>query len=129
MLVYMVDGMVGQRDLADVMGTSAAVVGSLRQSIRRKLAVPKGADVIGVLHQRGLDDVPALATPDLEGLPVDRRRNLVLRAAIRDLDTVIKRIRAKAQVLPVEDDATAVLALSDRLLAVREQTIAETRVS
>lgn len=129
MLVYMVDGMVGQRDLADVMGTSAAVVGSLRQSIRRKLAVPKGADVIGVLHQRGLDDVAALATPDLEGLPVDRRRNLVLRAAIRDLDTVIKRIRAKAQVLPVEDDATAVLALSDRLLAVREQTIAETRVS
>jgi DNA-binding CsgD family transcriptional regulator len=100
-LILLLEGQTSTRDIADVLGSTPGAVQTMRQTIRRKLAVPRNGDLAAFV-----DDLPALrdlATRPPEATssrPVaERRRNLVLRSAVRDLAAAAERVRAKAGAL------------------------------
>ena len=108
-LVLLLEGPVSTRDIADVLGSSPGSVHAIRQTIRRKLAIPRNAaSVVEQLpHLRTLANQRRDETAP--PLPVaERRTNLVLRSAMRELDTAANRVRAKAAALAsLADDAGA----------------------
>lgn len=100
-LVLLLDGRVSTRDLADVLGSTTAAVQTIRQSIRRKLAIPRNGDLAHFFDAMpALRDVAVRLTPPAPSAPArERRTNLVLRATMRELDDTASRVRAKAGAL------------------------------
>lgn len=128
------------QDVADAIGTTTATISALRQSIRRKLNVPRGTEVIGFLREQEADltylfEAPAVVAPQSE-----RRRYHVLRAAIRDLDVTARRAQARTQGLltladtSVDPERSALLAeaaiveaLVRDVIALRDRMIEQAR--
>lgn len=100
-LLLLLEGPASTQDIVDVIGSSRAAVSSIRQSIRRKLGVPRHADL-----RDFVETVPGLREYAREGVrdeasrpDVERRRHLVLRASLRDLQTLSNRLTARAESL------------------------------
>jgi len=87
------------QDAADALGTTTGTISSVRQSIRRKLAVPRGSEVMQFLHSQDVE-LGVLFEATIATEPsVERRRLHVLRAAIRDLDVTARRAATRASAL------------------------------
>jgi DNA-binding CsgD family transcriptional regulator len=100
-LVLLLDGATTQ-EIAGILGVGRGTVNGVRQSIRRKLAIPAHADLgDSVTRLPGIrDHLRQVAEPVVVPHPApDRRRNLVLRAALRDIDGVATRAAAKSRAL------------------------------
>jgi hypothetical protein len=87
------------QDVADALGMAASVVATVRQSIRRKLAVPKGADLRDFLRMHDIDHETLAIEVPLDDRQTDRRRRFVLRAAIHELELALSRILSKGKTL------------------------------
>ena len=100
-LVLMING-ASTTDIADVLGVGRGTINGIRQSIRRKLAIPARADLPDFVSRLpGLGEhLRNVAEPIVVPRPTaDRRSNLVLRAALRDLDAAAVRVAAKSRAL------------------------------
>lgn len=107
-LVLLLDGATTP-DIADVLGVGRGTVNGVRQAIRRKLAIPAHADLSEFVTQLpGIrEHLRQVAEPIVVPRPAaDRRRDLVLRAALRDLDTAAERIAAKGRALTTLADSS-----------------------
>lgn len=99
--MLLLEGHSSTRDLADILGSTPGAVQTVRQTIRRKLAVPRNGDLA-----QFIDDLPGLRDLARERLAPgprpalgERRQNLVLRAAVRELESAVARVRAKVGAL------------------------------
>lgn len=107
-LVLLLDGATTP-DIADVLGVGRGTVNGVRQAIRRKLAIPSHADLSDFVagHPGIQEHLRQVAEPIVVPRPAaDRRRDLVLRAALRDLDTAAERIAAKGRALVTLADSS-----------------------
>ena len=145
-LVLWVDQKATVQDAADALGTTTGTISSVRQSIRRKLAVPRGSEVGEFLRSNGVDvealfDEPA-APAAAEEAPPERRRLHVLRSAIRDLDVTARRAVTRANALhrlaahsddgaraPILAEAAVVEALAADVIELRDRIIVEARTA
>ena len=130
------------QDAADALGTTTGMVSSVRQSIRRKLAVPRGSDVVEFLRANGADLSVVFDAADDEPVPVERRRLHVLRSAIRDLDMTARRASTRAAALqrlaehsdddaraPMLAEAKVVEALAHDVIELRDRMLVEARAA
>jgi len=131
------------QDAADALGTTSGTISSVRQSIRRKLAVPRGSDVIEFLRDNDVDLEAVLGGTKPPGAPpVERRRLHVLRSAIRDLDVTARRAATRAAALhrlaassddddrgPILLEAAVVEALAADVIELRDRMLVEARAA
>lgn len=143
MLLLSSDHRATVQDIADALGTTGTTISAARQSIRRKLNVPKGFEVMAFLREQEADlsclfePVPPAAEPP----EVERRRYHVLRGAIRDLDVAARRASTRAAALrslaeqhgdadeaaPLLEEARVVEALARDMTQLRDRVISEVR--
>lgn len=129
------------QDAADALGTTPGTVSSVRQSIRRKLAVPRGSDVVDFLRANQADLSAVFDTPTPEPT-VERRRLHVLRSAIRDLDVTARRASTRAAALqrlaehsddherrPLLAEAAVVEALAHDVIELRDRMLIEAKAA
>lgn len=129
------------QDAADALGTTPGTVSSVRQSIRRKLAVPRGSDVVDFLRANEADLSAVFDTPAQEPV-VERRRLHVLRSAIRDLDVTARRASTRAAALqrlaehsddderrPLLAEAAVVEALAHDVIELRDRMLIEAKAA
>lgn len=134
------DEQLTMQDIGDALDVSSAVVARTRQTIRRKLAVPKGTQLGAFLDEPGVRDLSrdvaeVQASPDVE-----RRRRHVLRSAIHELDVALRRVAAKEKTLrslashakgrhraDLISEAVEVSVIAQRLGALRDETVATAR--
>ena len=119
------------QDAADALGTTTGTVSSVRQSIRRKLAVPRGSDVLEFLRTNGADLGVVFDTPTPEPV-IERRRLHVLRSAIRDLDMTARRASTRAAALQrlaehSDDDARSPMLAEARVVELLAHDVIELR--
>ena len=101
-LVLSIDGNQTTADIAAVLGTTRGTVQSIRQTVRRKLAVPPHVDLRWFVESvPGLSELVATErTADAASTPrTDRRSRAVLRTAIRELEDLTDRTAARASTL------------------------------
>lgn len=128
------------QDIGDALDVSPAVVANARQTIRRKLAVPKGIPLNAFLDEPGVRDLArdvaeAKASPERE-----RRQRHLLRSAIHELDVALRRVVAKEKTLrslashadgkhraDLISEAAEVSAIAQRLEVLRDETVAAAR--
>ena len=129
------------QDAADALGTTAGTISSVRQSIRRKLAVPRGSDVVEFLRANEADLGAVFDTPTPEPV-VERRQLHVLRSAIRDLDVTARRASTRAAALhrlaehtddverqPLLAEAAVVEALAHDVIELRDRMLIEAKAA
>ena len=111
-LVLSIDGDQTTADIAGVLGTTRGTVQSIRQSVRRKLAVPPHVDLRWFIESvPGLQDLVNTERRAPEEAPTpqpDRRSKVVLRSALRELEELAARTAARASALAAlsSDDAS-----------------------
>jgi DNA-binding CsgD family transcriptional regulator len=130
------------QDISDVLGLKPTAVGATRQTVRRKLAAV-GVDLNLLLDHPGVRDLArSIAEEAAELLTTERRRNHVLRAAIRELDQAVRRVLTKARALlaasetadehrrrEMEHEAAVINALAGQLAALREAAVEQARTT
>ena len=129
------------QDAADALGTTTGTISSVRQSIRRKLAVPRGSDLVDFLRDNEADLGTVFGTPTPEPV-VERRRLHVLRSAIRDLDVTARRATTRAAALhrlaehsddderrPLLVEAAVVEALAHDVIELRDRMLIEAKAA
>lgn len=128
------------QDIGDALEVSPAVVANARQTIRRKLAVPKGTPLSAFLEEPGVRDL-AREVADAKVSPErERRRRHVLRSAIHELDVALRRVAAKEKTLrslashaegrhraDLISEAAEVSVIAQRLQVLRDETVARAR--
>ena len=139
-LVLWMDPKTTVQDAADALGTTTGTVSSVRQSIRRKLAVPRGSEVVEFLRAQEADLGMLFEAPTAEPVAVERRRLHVLRSAIRDLEVTARRATTRAAALqrlaehsddearkPMLLEAAVVELLAHDVIELRDRMLVEAR--
>lgn len=126
-LVLLLESHASTRDLADVLGSTPGAMQTIRQTIRRKLAVPRNADLAAYVGDVGGLRAAVEHPVQPSRLPApERRQSLVLRAAVREIDVAIDRVQTKMSALrtlagepgtPDRDWILAEAALVERIAA------------
>src|SRR4051794_37780102 len=93
-------------EIGVAMGVSPQQVAGVRQALRRKLAVPPGVRLADFIHQTPellplaqAESHGAQFGPDQQHRDAERRRQLLLRRTIQEIEGVIERARARADAL------------------------------
>jgi hypothetical protein len=139
-------------EISVAMGVSPQQVAGVRQALRRKLAVPPGVRLGDFIHQT--PDLLPLAQAETQAAQLfgdqhrqhqhkdaERRRQLLLRRTIQEIETLIDRARARADALggmasPSDrddtdagagDEADHLRNIADELLRVRREVLSRVR--
>ena len=136
------DGQHTTNDIADVLGTTRGTVQSIRQTVRRKLAVPPHVDLGWFVSsvpqlQELVANRPAVAAAPAPS--AERRTRSVLRSALRELQDLADRTASRASALAalavdgvddaMGDEVRALQAIATSLEAVSVSALEQARTA
>lgn len=140
MLVLSLDEHHTTTDIAGLLGTTRGTIQSVRQSVRRKLAVPPHVDLRWfVASVPGLAELVASERSSVAATAPrnDRRSRAVLRATLRELEDLADRTTARASALAtlttndtqLGDELRVLRNLADSLTAVSTTALERARLA